>query len=89
VCLSGEAAEVDGWSVPHPPYLGEALPLCEEVEQLGNNLLAAAGINVHVVENAGLLQYQTLFDAIKGGVLHCKFRGTRLGDTGVLAGASR
>ena len=39
------------------------------VEQLGDDLLAAAGVDVGVVEAAGVLEGGALFDAVEGGVL--------------------
>ena len=55
-------------------FFGEGLPLDEEVEELGDDLLAAAGVDVGVVEAPGVLESGALFDAVEGGVLDCWLR---------------
>lgn len=52
-------------------YLGEVVALVDEVQQLGDDLLAAAHVNLRVVEDAALLQHGTLLDAIEWRELHC------------------
>ena len=50
-------------------FFVKRLALDEQVEQLGDDLLAAAGVDVGVVEAAGVLEGGALFDAVEGGVL--------------------
>ena len=49
--------------------LRESLPLDEQVEELGDDLLAAARVDVSVIEAAGVLEGCSFLDAVEGGVL--------------------
>lgn len=52
-------------------YLGKGLALSEQIEQLGDHLLASPWVYVGLIKHTGLLQDQTLLNAIEWGIFNC------------------
>lgn len=51
--------------------LGEGLSLVQQVQELGDGLLAGARVDLGRVEDARLLKHRALLDAVKRRVLGC------------------
>lgn len=53
-------------------HLREVLSLSEQIQQLGDDLLALSRIHLRVIEFPGLLEDEALLNAVKRRVLRCR-----------------